>query len=137
VPDFDDVLAGNHRGAAKLPPGDFDGRPSKRLAIVTCMDARIEPLAALGLGLGDAVVLRNAGARVNDDVLRSLDLAQRLLGVERVLVIAHTDCRAAAAADDSADPAERARVDVERLAMSGLAAGGAVYDVATGVVSAA
>ncbi len=107
------------------------------LAVVTCMDPRIDPLAALGVELGDAVVLRNAGAHVTDDVLRSLDLAQRLLGVSRVLVVAHTDCRAAAALDEPADPAERARTDAARLAASGFAASGAVYDVASGVVSPA
>jgi carbonic anhydrase len=116
---------------------NLDGRPAKQLAIVTCMDARIDPLRALGFELGDAVVLRNAGAHVTDDVLRSLDLAQRLLGVERVVVVAHTDCRAAAASEEDADPATRARADVDRLASSGLAASAAVYDVATGRLSAA
>jgi carbonic anhydrase len=72
------------------PPAS--GNPARQLAIVTCMDARIDPPAALGLRLGDAHVLRNAGAVVSDDVLRSLVLSQRLLGTHSVAVIAHTQC---------------------------------------------
>jgi carbonic anhydrase len=76
------------------------------------MDCRIDPLAALGLSLGDAVVLRNAGATVSDDVLRSLAMAHEALGVRAVHVIAHTDCAAhggndEAAAAEAADGAER------------------------------
>jgi carbonic anhydrase len=66
--------------------------PSKRLAVLTCMDARIDPGAALGLPLGQAHILRNAGARVTDDVIRSLAISQQLLGTEAVVVMAHTDC---------------------------------------------
>ena len=69
-----------------------DARPRRRLAVVTCMDARIDVLAALGLGVGEAVVIRNAGARVTDDVLRSLALATHVLGVETVVVMQHTGC---------------------------------------------
>ena len=68
------------------------GIPARHLAIVTCMDARIDPQHAFGLELGDAHVLRNAGAVVSDDVLRSLVLSQRLLGTTSVAVMAHTDC---------------------------------------------
>jgi carbonic anhydrase len=101
------------------------------------MDTRIDPLAALGLTTGEVVILRNAGARVSDDVVESLDLARRVLGVERVLVLAHSDCRAAAAHGASADPAERARGTAEQLASPGLAAEAAVYDVDTGLVTTA
>jgi carbonic anhydrase len=66
--------------------------PRKHLAIITCMDARIDPQRALGLELGDAHVLRNAGAIVSDDMLRSLVLSQRLLETRSVAVIAHTEC---------------------------------------------
>ena len=66
--------------------------PRKRLAIITCMDARIDPQRALGLELGDAHVLRNAGAIVSDDMLRSLVLSQRLLETRSVAVMAHTEC---------------------------------------------
>jgi len=71
-----------------LPPAI----PQRHLAIVTCMDARIDPQRALGFELGDAHVLRNAGAVVTDDVLRSLVLSQRLLQTRSVVIMAHTDC---------------------------------------------
>jgi carbonic anhydrase len=77
-----------------LPAAALAREPSRGLAVVTCMDCRIDPLAALGLSLGDAVVLRNAGAQVSDDVLRSLHLAHEALGVRTVHVIGHTDCAA-------------------------------------------
>jgi carbonic anhydrase len=69
-----------------------DARPGRRLAVVTCMDARIDVFAALGLHLGDAHVIRNAGGRVTEDVLRSLALSTHLLGVETVVVMQHTKC---------------------------------------------
>jgi carbonic anhydrase len=69
-----------------MPPA-----PAKGVAVLTCMDARIDPLALLGLKLGDAHVIRNAGAIVTEDVLRSLE-ASRVLGSARVVVIGHTDC---------------------------------------------
>jgi carbonic anhydrase len=67
-------------------------RANGHLAVVTCMDARIDALACLGLSLGDAYVIRNAGGRVTDDVLRSLALATHVLGVESVIVMQHTKC---------------------------------------------
>lgn len=70
----------------------MDPWPSRRLAVVTCMDARIDVLAALGLHLGDAHVIRNAGGRVTDDVLRSLALSSHVLGVDTVVVMQHTGC---------------------------------------------
>ena len=75
-------------------PAALSRRPARALAVLTCMDCRIDPLAALGLSLGDAVVLRNAGATVSDDMLRSLAMAHEALGVRAVHVIAHTDCAA-------------------------------------------
>jgi len=86
-------------------PRALSNRPARGLAVLTCMDCRIDPLAALGLSLGDAVVLRNAGATVSDDVLRSLAMAHEALGVRGVHVIAHTDC-AAFGGDDGAAIAE-------------------------------
>jgi carbonic anhydrase len=86
--------------------------PPPQLAVLTCMDARIDPLAALGLATGDAFVLRNAGARWSDDVIRSLTLA-RGLGVTRVRVVGHTDC-AAYDRDDGA-AAAGARATAERI----------------------
>src|SRR5215218_11374313 len=77
---------------APPPPAVLPREPRRALAILTCMDCRIDPLSALGLSLGDAVVLRNAGATVSDDVLRSLQMAHEALGVRAVHVIGHTDC---------------------------------------------
>lgn len=71
---------------------DLGGTASKNLAIVTCMDARVEPKKALGLDVGEANILRNAGARVSDDVMRSLSVATNLLDVDTILVIHHTNC---------------------------------------------
>jgi carbonic anhydrase len=70
----------------------MDARPARKLAIVTCMDARIDPLAAFGLELGDAHVLRNAGGMVTDDLLRSLAISQRSLGTTAVALVHHTSC---------------------------------------------
>jgi carbonic anhydrase len=76
-----------------------DPRPSRRLAVVTCMDARIDVFAALGLHLGEAHVIRNAGGRVTDDVLRSLTLSSHVLGVDTVVVMQHTKCGLASVTD--------------------------------------
>ena len=90
---FEDVLSANQRFAATYRGGSLEGRARRGLAILTCMDSRIDPLTMLGLVPGDAKILRNAGARVSDDVLRTLVLASYLLGVNRVMIVAHTDCR--------------------------------------------
>jgi carbonic anhydrase len=76
-------------------------RPAQALAVVTCMDCRIDPLAALGLQPGDAHVLRNAGGVVSDDVIRSLAISQRRLGTRAVTLIHHTDCGMLTLTDDS------------------------------------
>jgi carbonic anhydrase len=97
---FQDVFEANTQYAEQFR---YDGRPGKAargLAVVTCMDSRIEPLRVLGLSPGDAKFLRNAGARVTDDVLRTLVLAVHLLDVSRVMVLAHTDCRMTKVTDD-------------------------------------
>ena len=75
-------------------------RPTRRLAIVTCMDSRIDVFAALGLGDGEAHVLRNAGGVITDDVIRSLAISQRRLGTEEVMLIHHTDCGMGLITDD-------------------------------------
>jgi carbonic anhydrase len=77
-----------------------DPRPGRRLAVVTCMDARIDVFAALGLHLGEALVIRNAGGRVTDDVLRSLALSTHVLGVDTVVVMQHTKCGLAGVTDE-------------------------------------
>ena len=89
---FADVLAANETYADDFPLPGLPAHAAKGLAVLTCIDSRIEPLAMLGLVPGDAKILRNAGARVTDDVLRTLVLASYLLGVDRAMVIAHTDC---------------------------------------------
>jgi carbonic anhydrase len=66
--------------------------PAKKLAVVACMDARLDPAAVLGLAAGEAHVIRNAGGVVTDDAIRSLAISQRLLGTEEIVLIAHTDC---------------------------------------------
>jgi carbonic anhydrase len=97
---FDDLLHENRRYAAHFGLADVPARAAKAFALVTCMDSRIEPLAMLGLRPGDAKILRNAGGRVSTDVLRSLILATRLLGVQRIAVMQHTDCALAGRSDD-------------------------------------
>lgn len=92
---FADLLKANEEYAARFTQEELTGYARKGLAIVTCMDSRIDPLNIVGMHAGDAKILRNAGARVTEDVLRTLVLATHLLGVTRVLVMPHTDCRMA------------------------------------------
>ncbi len=92
---FDDILDSNKLFSSTFTSENLTGTAVKGLAIVTCMDSRIDPLRIVGMHAGDAKILRNAGARVTDDVLRTLVLATHLLGVNRVLVMPHTDCRMA------------------------------------------
>jgi carbonic anhydrase len=109
-------------------------RPARRIAVLTCMDCRIDPLRALGLELGDAVVLRNAGAQFTDDVARSLRLA-RGLGIEGVEVVGHTDC-AAYEGDDEAAAAGAARAAARlRATIPELRASAVILDLTTGKVS--
>ena len=98
---IDELLANNAAFAASLPERHFDLRPSRRLAIVTCMDSRLDVFAALGLRDGEAHVLRNAGGVITDDVIRSLAVSQRRLGTRVVMLIHHTDCGMAKLTDDS------------------------------------
>lgn len=92
---FADVLAGNDRYVEAFTAFDLSGWAEKGLAVITCMDSRIDPLRVVGMKPGDVKILRNAGARVTEDVLRTLVLATYLLGVTRVLVMPHTDCKMA------------------------------------------
>lgn len=96
---FDDLAAANQDFVAQFTPESLTGQARRGLAIVTCMDSRIAPLAIVGMKPGDAKILRNAGARVTEDVLRTLVLATYLLGVSRVLVMPHTDCRMASGSE--------------------------------------
>jgi carbonic anhydrase len=92
------LLAAN-RGYAAARANVADPRPGRHLAVVTCMDARIDVFAVLGLHLGEAHVIRNAGGRVTDDVLRSLALSSQVLGVDTVVVMQHTKCGLAGVTD--------------------------------------
>jgi carbonic anhydrase len=97
---FSDVLAGNAAYTESFSLAELEATAAKGLAVLTCMDSRIDPLRMLGLQVGDAKILRNAGARVTEDVLRTLVLADYLLGVDRVMVVAHTGCRMADRTED-------------------------------------
>jgi carbonic anhydrase len=94
--DFDDLVAANKEFAADFDLGGFDGVAHAGVAIVTCMDSRIDPLRMLGLEHGDAKIFRNPGGRVTSAALEALVLGVHLLGVERILVIPHTRCAMAA-----------------------------------------
>ncbi|MFC2401791.1 beta-class carbonic anhydrase [Streptococcus sobrinus] len=143
-------------GRAHLPI-----KPKTRVAIITCMDSRLHVAPALGLALGDAHILRNAGGRVTDDVIRSLVISQQQLGTREVVVLHHTDCGAQTFknADFVADLEERFQVDLQDrdflpfenveesvrqdvallkaspLIPKDIAIFGAVYDVDTGWIS--
>ncbi|MEU4535836.1 carbonic anhydrase [Streptosporangium sp. NPDC023825] len=154
---FDDLLTANEEFSATFTSAGLTGRAARGLALVTCMDSRIDPLGLFGLKPGDAKILRNAGARVTDDVLRTLVLAVDLLGVERVLVMPHTDCGMTKVTDDEVhaiaarrgvdtrsldfhtvpDQDAALRHDLVRIRTSpflpvGMPVGGAIYDVRTG-----
>ena len=158
---FDDLLDANRRNQADFAFAGLTGRPRLGLAVVACMDTRIDPLAVLGLQPGDAKILRNAGARVTDDVVRSLAIVVANLGVDRVAVIAHTDCamdkltaeelrarvaEASGSPTDDWDPLAvddqeaTLRADVQRLQgdpllPADLTVGAFVYDVTTGALT--
>jgi carbonic anhydrase len=156
--EFVDVLLSNEIFVREFKHSELTGTARKGLAIVTCMDSRISPLAVVGMKAGDAKILRNAGARVTDDVLRTLVLASYLLGVNRVLVMPHTDCRMATADEASihatiqeqfgvdtsslefrtvSNQREALAEDVARirsypLLKKGVSVAGAIYNVSTG-----
>lgn len=88
----DDLLHANREHADRFDKGDLPMPPARRVAVLTCMDARLHPETFLGLDVGDAHVIRNAGGRASDDAIRSLIISSRLLGTSEYLVIHHTDC---------------------------------------------
>ena len=89
---IDELLLNNARYAENFDKGELPAPPARKLAVVTCMDARLDPRRILGLEEGDAHVIRNAGGVVSDDVIRSLLISQRLLGTREIVLIQHTDC---------------------------------------------
>jgi carbonic anhydrase len=155
---FADVLGGNRAYVSGFSASELSGWANRGLAVVTCMDSRIDPLSVLGMGPGDVKILRNAGARVTEDVLRTLVLATYLLGVTRVLVMPHTDCKMASATEEQihalisekfgvdtrsleirtvTDQVAALRTDVTRVRSYPLlppevVVGGALFDVKTG-----
>src|SRR5437763_244692 len=88
----DDFLGKNAAYAEGFDKGALPAAPARKVAIVTCMDARFDPARALGLDEGDAHVIRNAGGVVTDDAIRSLAISQHLLGTEEIMLIHHTGC---------------------------------------------
>lgn len=157
---FADVTAANKGFAEGFTGSKLTGVAKRGLAVVTCMDSRITPLAVLGMEIGDVKILRNAGARVTDDVLRTLVLGAYLLGVKRVLVMPHTDCRMArqdeaaihaqieldhgvdtrslefrtVADQRAALAADVASIRAFKYLPRDLVVGGAIYDVQTGAL---
>lgn len=158
IPGFEDLFEANVAYAETFTEGDLPARAARGLAVITCMDSRIDPFGTLGIGPGDAKIVRNAGARVTEDVLRTLVLGAYLLGVERVLVMPHTHCRMAQSSEaelhaliqeqygvdtrslefrTERDQLAALRQDLTRirsypLLPAGLVLGGAILDVKTG-----
>ncbi|GAA5026630.1 carbonic anhydrase [Terrabacter aeriphilus] len=157
---FDDLLAANREWAEDFGMSGFDGVAHAGVAIVTCMDSRIDPLRMLGLKPGDAKIFRNPGGRVTDAALEALVLGTHLLNVERVLVVPHTRCAVASNSEDELrqkvgasankdaswmsfgvieDQVRTLRADVARvrshpLIAEGTQVAGFVYDVDSGLL---
>jgi carbonic anhydrase len=155
---FADVVGANREYASTFDAPLATGVAQRGLAVVTCIDSRIDPLGVLGMKPGDAKIVRNAGARVTDDVLRTLVLTTHLLGVSRILVMPHTDCRMAGATEEQiheeilkrhgvdtrslefrtvSDQEAALRADVQRIRAypflnAGTVAVGGIYDVHSG-----
>jgi carbonic anhydrase len=155
---LDALLEANRDYAQRFAQGGLPGPPARRLAVLTCMDARLDPQAFLGLTLGDAHVIRNAGGRASDDAIRSLVISSELLGTREFLVIHHTACGMQSFTNQElrrrlqesrgadafgvdflpfGDPAQSVHDDVRRILASPLLApeivvSGWLYDVRTG-----
>jgi carbonic anhydrase len=157
---FDDLLAANRAYAENFALAGFDGVAHAGVALVTCMDSRIDPLGIVGLKPGDAKIFRNPGGRVTDQALEALVLGVHLLNVSRILVVPHTRCAMASATQDElrervgasagqdaswqnfgvvADQRAALADDVHRVTSHPLipdtvAVGGFLYDVDTGLL---
>jgi carbonic anhydrase len=116
----DQLLANNEAYAERFDGTGLPGSPARKVAVVACMDARLDVHGALGLGLGDVHVIRNAGGVVTDDIIRSLAVSQHLLGTEEIVLLHHTDCGMQRFSDE--ELAERLRKETgERPAWRGRA----------------
>ena len=158
-PHVDELVAGNRLYASRFHDAELQVQPTRQVAVVTCMDSRIDTFAVLGLKNGEAHIIRNAGGVITDDVIRSLCLSQRFLGTREVIVVHHTDCglqkvnEAEFRADLSRelgikpwwsletfdDPYEDVRQSIQRLFMTPFIAhkdnvSGFVYDVTDGLL---
>ena len=96
----DELIANNESYAAEFDQGELPLPPAKGVAVIACMDARLDVHSILGLERGDAHVIRNAGGVVTDDEIRSLAISQRLLGTEEIVLVHHTDCGMLTFSDD-------------------------------------
>jgi carbonic anhydrase len=157
VPVTDELLANNAAYARYFTSGDLPMPRGKKVAVLACMDARLNVYGALGLHEGDAHVIRNAGGVVTDDAIRSLVISQRLLGTREIILIHHTDCGMLTFRDDEVtaaieadtgvrppfaleafpDPAQDVRQSIRRITASPFvphrdSVRGFVYEVATG-----
>ncbi len=157
----EELLEANRSFAAGFDQGDLEIPPAKHVVVLTCIDARIDPARALGLEIGDAHVIRNAGGRATEDAIRSLLISSWLLGTREFLVIHHTDCGMTKFTDDVlvgvvkeatgqdvsdreflsfSDLDQSVRDDVERIRAEakvlpdGISVSGHVYDVRTGAL---
>ncbi len=154
----DDILAANRAYAERFPDGDLDVEPQRNLAVVACMDTRLDLYQILGLANGDAHIIRNAGGAITDDAIRSLALSQRALNTKEIVLVHHTNCGAGKitedgfradlladvgvtptwAAESFADPYDDVRQSIRRLELSPFVnsdyVSGFVYDVETGLL---
>lgn len=158
-PNTDELLQRNAAYASDFHDNELQVEPTRRLAIVACMDSRIDAFAVLGLGNGEAHIIRNAGGVITDDVIRSLCLSQRFLGTREVILIHHTDCGLQKVDEETLrseleaevgvkpwwsletfdDPYQDVRQSIERLRMTPFVAHkehirGFVYDVTDGIL---
>lgn len=159
---FDNFMLANQAYVALHGTAHLPIKPKTKVAIVTCMDSRLHVAQALGLALGDAHILRNAGGRVTDDVIRSLVISQQQLGTREIVVLHHTDCGAQTFTNEAfqqqlqrdlgvdvsdqdflpfTDIADSVRQDMQKLKHSPLipedvTINGAIYDVDTGRMQA-